>query len=111
MGMRWRKLMILSVFAASGMLSALAVSPSWEPVKAERAQSARLVLHKQDLEVRTERGSIIISTQRPIQEKVFSILGQLVSQENLGAGTSRLELGVHGVYIVKIGNTTCKVAL
>lgn len=53
---------------------------------------------------------IAIKTPRRIQVRVFTILGQLVSQATIGAGTSELRLA-RGIYIVKIGNLTQKVAL
>lgn len=111
MGIFVRKILIVSAILLCGAVSGFAAAPAWESVRGERAQTGRVVAHNQDVEVRTYSGTIIIATQKPVQVKVFSILGQLVSQENLPAGVSQLELGVHGVYIVKIGSTTIKVAL
>ena len=56
-------------------------------------------------------GTIIIRTPHKIQVRVFTILGQLVSQATLNPGTSELKINSRGVYIVKIGNITQKVAL
>lgn len=56
-------------------------------------------------------GSIIVRTQHRVQVRVFNILGQLVSQATLNAGTSELKINARGIYIVKIGNITQKVAL
>lgn len=55
--------------------------------------------------------SIIVKTQHKVQVRVFNILGQLVSQATLNAGTSELRINSRGIYIVKIGNITQKVAL
>lgn len=85
---------------------------NWESLKGnDRLQQSRVVKQTVDIEVRSSRGTIIVTTNRPVQVRVFSILGQLISQETLPAGTSILELNTHGVYIVKIGDMTCKVAL
>ena len=54
---------------------------------------------------------IIITTNHPVQVKVFTILGRLVSSETAPAGKSQLALPAHGVYIVKVGDLTCKVAV
>ena len=43
--------------------------------------------------------------------KIFTILGRLVSSDSIPAGTSQFLLPAHGVYIVKIGDVTCKVAV
>lgn len=84
---------------------------TWENVRHERLSEGKIVIRTTEVEVRTLSGAILIYTSRPAQVKVFSILGQLVSQENLPAGVSQLSLGTHGLFIVKIGDTTCKVAL
>jgi len=54
---------------------------------------------------------IIVNSPRQVQIKVFSILGRLVSSETLQPGSSRLRIAAHGVYIVKAGEITCKVAI
>lgn len=63
------------------------------------------------VEIFQRSGTITIRTQRTIQVKVFTILGQLVSQATLPPGTSELKLNSRGIYLVKIGNITQKVAL
>ncbi|MBD5232032.1 MAG: T9SS type A sorting domain-containing protein [Bacteroidales bacterium] len=84
---------------------------TWESTRAERAAEAKQVMRSSELEVKASRGVIYVTTSRPVQVKVFSILGQLISQETIAAGTSRLQLASHGIFIVKIGDVTCKVAL
>ena len=63
------------------------------------------------VEIYGKDGVITIRTQRRIQVKVFTILGQLVSQATLNAGSAELKVGTRGIFIVKIGNITQKVAL
>ena len=63
------------------------------------------------VEVYGSNGVITIKTTRRITVRVFTILGQSVSQATLNPGTSELRLGTRGIYIVKIGNLTQKVAL
>lgn len=63
------------------------------------------------VEIFQRNGTIIIRTQRPVQVRVFTILGQLVSQATLPAGTSELKLNTRGIYMVKVGSITQKVAL
>lgn len=63
------------------------------------------------VEIFQRNGAIIIRTQRPVQVRVFTILGQLVSQATLPAGTSELKLNTRGIYMVKVGSITQKVAL
>lgn len=98
-------------FVLMASVSVAFAGKSWESVRADRVAEARIVAQTEEIEVRTQSGAIIVTTNKPMQIKVFTILGQLVSQENLPVGTSQLNIGSHGVYIVKVGGLTCKVAL
>ena len=63
------------------------------------------------IEIFGVNGAIIVRTPHRVQVRVFTILGQMVSQAVLNAGTSELKINARGIYIVKIGNITQKVAL
>lgn len=84
---------------------------SWEVIRSERLSEGRVVTRTTEMEVRTTPGTILINTSRPVQVRVFSILGQLVSSETIPAGMSQLNIGSHGLFIVKAGDVTCKVSL
>ena len=62
------------------------------------------------VEIYQRSGAIIIKTQHTTQVKVFTILGQLVSQATLQPGVWELKL-TRGIYLVKTGNITQKVAI
>lgn len=83
----------------------------WETIRTEQAADARVVVKDTEIEIRASRGMIIITTSRPVQVKIYTILGQIVAQDSLQAGTFRLPVNTHGVYLVKIGEITCKVAV
>lgn len=80
-------------------------------VKSEKASQSKVVAKDVDIEVRSGKGMIIVSTAKSVQVKVYSILGKLISQDTIPAGTSYFSVNSHGVFIVKIGDLTCKVAL
>ncbi len=63
------------------------------------------------VEVYGSNGVITIKTTRRITVRVFTILGQSVSQATFNPGTYELKVGTRGIFIVKIGNLTQKVAL
>ena len=90
---------------------ALQAAKNWECVRQERLAEGRIVTRTSEVEVRTLSGTILIYANRPVQVRVFSILGQLVSSDTVPAGVSQLTLGTHGMFIVKVGDLTCKVAL
>ena len=63
------------------------------------------------IEIYSKDGHIVVKLAQKSQVKVFTILGQLVSQAELNAGTSMLKMNSRGIYIVKVGNVTQKVAM
>ncbi|MDE6560610.1 MAG: T9SS type A sorting domain-containing protein [Muribaculaceae bacterium] len=81
----------------------------WEPVRTD-VSGLNSVAHDNDVEIRVSPGHVVVIASQPVQIKVFTILGQVVSNEALPAGISRLPLS-HGVYIVKVGDLTCKIAV
>ena len=99
-----------SLLVAATALPLRAAGRGWEPVKTERAD-AKSVVRESAIEIKAASGVIIITTNHPVQVKVFTILGRLVSSETAPAGKSQLALPAHGVYIVKVGDLTCKVAV
>ena len=106
---------ILAFVAAGAIIlgfcsEAGAAPKGWEPAKAEYA-TAKQVVKESDFEIKVLPSIIMVSTAQPIQIKIFTILGRLVNSETLPVGTSRFTLPAHGVYIVKIGDFTCKVAV
>ena len=107
------KLSALCLCVASAFLLALpaySAPTKWETPKTERTDG-KTIIKDSDTEIKAARGIIVINSNKPTQLKVYTILGQLVSRENLPAGQSQLTLSAHGVYIIKTPELTCKVAL
>ena len=101
---------ILLLSAAAFTAAPAPAASKWEIVKTERVD-AKPVVRDTELEIKTAPSVIIVSSNHQVQIKIFTILGRLVNSETLPAGTSQLTLPAHGVYIVKIGSLTCKVAV
>jgi len=101
-------MLFLIVAIAAAMPAEAAVK--WETVKSERV-GAKTVVRDTELEIKTAPSTIIVTSNHQVQIKIFTILGRLVNSETLSPGTSQLNLPAHGVYIVKIGSLTCKVAV
>lgn len=102
----------ITLFAFFTMAAALAAPPRWENVDAPSRQSG--VEQRIDAEtpdVAVSDGYIYVATARPVTVKVFTILGQLVSNEAVPAGVSRLKLNAKGIYILKIGSLTRRVTI
>lgn len=101
---------ILCMAAVLCMLSLPGQAKGWEPVKTEVTEYRR-VASDGEIDIRTEPGHILITTTKNINIKIFTILGSQIANDNLSAGTYRLGIPAHGVYIVKAGELTCKVAV
>lgn len=54
---------------------------------------------------------IYVELDQPTQVKLFTILGQPVSQMQLPAGTSRFRVNARGIYILKIGSATRRITI
>ncbi|WP_418929654.1 DUF6383 domain-containing protein [Barnesiella intestinihominis] len=63
------------------------------------------------IEVSSKDGSIYIRTPRKVQVVVYTILGQIVTDQTINPGLSELKIGVRGIYLVKIEGQTQKIAL
>lgn len=99
----------LATLSLAIMLPASSFAKGWEPVHTD-VSGLNSVAHDNEVEIRVAPGHVVVEASLQVQIKVFTILGQVVSNETLQAGVSRLPLS-HGVYIVKVGDLTCKIAV
>lgn len=97
---------LLTAFAAMplGAAGPAAQAPRWETV-----QTIVSELSDDSFDVAVREQYIYVFTPRPVSIKLFTILGQLVSQGSLPAGTSRLRLNSRGIYILKAGDVTRRI--
>ncbi|MDE6335642.1 MAG: hypothetical protein K2L34_03630 [Muribaculaceae bacterium] len=102
--------LLLAVMLAASPVCGAAGVATWETVKTEIVD-AKSVIKEPDIEILTAPSCIIVNCNKQVDIKVFTILGRVVSSETLPPGSSRLTVGAHGVYIVKVGELTCKIAL
>ncbi len=93
--------LILAVTAAAGSLAAN--SPQWEEVTAPTPA----VTKDMGQETETE----IVVSDKPVTVKLFSILGQLISQETVKPGLHRIRLASRGIYILRAGTTTRRITI
>ena len=106
-----RKLIVILALILSMSSSVISAKVQWREISGEvQGKSLTDPRSTDGVEIFQRSGTIIIKTTRAIQVKVFTILGQLVSQATLQPGTSELRLN-RGIYLVKIGNITQKVAI
>ena len=101
---------ILLLAVSAVPLTAEAAPNKWESLKSERTD-AKTVVKETEIEIKTASSTIIVTSNHQVQIKIFTILGRLVCSDSHPPGTNQLTLPAHGVYLVKIGNLTCKVAV
>ena len=107
-----RLLVILIVFITLAVSNMASAQLSWRETNRDMPGRSLIDPKVSDgIEMYGMNGVITIKTPRRITVRVFTILGQSVSQATLNPGTSELRIGTRGIYIVKIGNITQKVAL
>lgn len=105
---------VLIVLASVTFASQISAQSQWretsstENVSSNNPESR---LTNDGIDISSKNGNIIVKLPQKAQVKVFTILGQLVSQAELNAGTSMLKINSRGIYIVKVGNVTQKVAI
>lgn len=104
-------LLAASLAAAAQTPSPAPRKPVWEVVAvADPAPVAQNGTPELEVTIH-EGGSVVITSDRAVTVQVFSILGQLITQKQMQAGTVRLQMNARGIYILKADNTTRRISL
>lgn len=62
-------------------------------------------------ETEVRDGFVFITVSRPMTVRIYSILGQLVAQQSVTPGVTRIRLSARGVYIIKAGSITRRITV
>jgi len=107
-----RLLVILTLVLSLGLQNEALAEIQWHETNREvQGKTWNDPRTSDGIEIYGRNGTITIVTPKRITVRVYTILGQLVSQATLQPGTSELRLGARGIYLVRIGNLTQKVAI
>ena len=107
-----RLLVILALVLTLGLENAALAEVQWRETNREvHGKTWNDPRASDGIEIYGRNGIITIVTPKRITVRVYTILGQMVSQATLQPGTSELRLGSRGIYLVRIGNMTQKVAI
>ncbi len=104
---------LMSVAVASGVwMNAPAASrATWEEVSSPVPSVVQSLENESEVSIVVVDGFIYVSSEKPITIKIFSILGQLISQESLKPGIHRIKLDSRGIFILRAGSTTRRITL
>ncbi len=106
-----KRLLLILALLVSTVTYAGAASP-WEEVsRPKQTTTERAVNENDDIEVSIKDGWVYITTSKPIQIKLFTILGQQISSDNIQAGTHRMHITSRGIYILKAGTDTRRIVI
>lgn len=113
-----RKLLAITLFLLAAMTGS-AATPHWESVAGHNGQTVTTTAADApdrstdgDLsDVAVKDGCIYVTCLRPTHVKVFTILGQLISQDTLQPGIHRLRISARGIYILKTADSTRRVTI
>ena len=100
---------LLAVVAALTFGAIAAAAPKWEKVGA--AMTEMIDQSSDNIEVKVIDGSIVLTVSQTTNVKLFTILGQLVAEQKIEAGTWRMPLSSRGIYILKAGSVTRRVTI
>lgn len=103
-----RRIIILAITALLA-LSPAAHAAGWEEVVRQPPQSEHI--EAEDVDVAVRDGYVYVSSPHGVQIKVFTILGQTVTQLTARPGIFRFKLPAKGIYILKIGSTTRRITV
>lgn len=106
-----RRFMTLVVFVSAVVLSA-AASRTWEEVDRLPVSAVEMrVDAPEEPYTMVSDGYVYVAVRQRTTVKVFTILGQLVVQDDLRPGIYRYKLNSRGIYLLKVGSVTRRVTI
>mgnify|MGYP001030865883 CR=1 FL=1 len=113
--MKFYRTMMLALCMGAAALMSDATGASravWEDVTSPRPEVVQSLDESDaDVAILVADGYIYLTTEKTVTIKIFSILGQLISQDTLRPGTHRIKLASRGIYILRAGSTTRRITL
>lgn len=106
--MAFRKLLIVICIIFTAFIAATAAR-TWENVDSLPSQAHEQRALTEEIYTTTNEGYVYVAIRQPMTVKVFTILGQLISEENLNPGIYRYRLESRGIYLLKAGAITRRI--
>lgn len=107
-----RRFLVILITALTATLAGLAANtPEWEEVTAPMPGVTREIGQETETDIVVRDGYIYLWSEKPVTVKLFSILGQLISQETVKPGLHRIRMASRGIYILRAGTTTRRITI
>lgn len=91
--------------------TALHAQRQWEEMEGAPAAVERVDASADGIDITVKDGYVYVTTDKPVTVKIFSILGQLISQKTVQPGTWRTHITARGIYILKAGSVTRRITI
>lgn len=107
-----RKFLVTLLLVMTAAIGGFAAdTPTWEEVTSPAPSVTREIGQETETEIVVRDGYIYLWSDKPVTVKLFSILGQLISQDTVKPGLHRIRLTSRGIYILRAGTTTRRITL
>ncbi|MCH5240816.1 MAG: hypothetical protein J1F67_00110 [Muribaculaceae bacterium] len=71
----------------------------------------KAVTTQPDIEIFSAPNVIMLKVNENVEVRLFTILGKLISAQQLEPGIFQFNMDTHGIYIIKTDKTSCKIAI
>ena len=102
-----RYLLIAIIISASILMARS--DTAWETLNTS-VRNEQMV-ENDDIHISSHDGYVYLSTPHSTNVKIFSILGQVISQKDIKPGSYRIRLASKGIYILRAGSITRRITI
>ena len=71
----------------------------------------KAVTSQPDIEIFTSSNVIMLKVNESVEVRLYTILGKLISAQQLEPGIFQYYMDSHGIYVIKTEKTSCKIAI
>ncbi len=100
--------LLIAIIISASILTARS-DTAWETLNTSVRNEQ--IVENDDINISSHDGYVYLSTPHSTNVKIFSILGQLISQKDIQAGSYRIRLASKGIYILRAGSITRRITI
>ncbi|MBQ8773652.1 MAG: T9SS type A sorting domain-containing protein [Muribaculaceae bacterium] len=100
--------LLIAIIISASILTARS-DTAWETLNTS-VRNEQMV-ENDDIHISSHDGYVYLSTPHSTNVKIFSILGQVISQKDIKPGSYRIRLASKGIYILRAGSITRRITI